>query len=205
MVNSVQRRSGRRPGPPATREAILAAAREAFIGSGYRGATIRGIASEAEVDPALVMHFFGTKEDLFAQAMHLPFEPADVLGNALAADPDAAGLAVARFFIHTYESDSQRRVLIGLVKSAVTEKAAGSMLRESVLRPVEAILANAGQDRPGLRASLVASQLIGLAIARYVVGFGPMAEATPDELVAAVGPTLQRYISGPLTQESPDA
>ncbi|MGE0601204.1 MAG: TetR family transcriptional regulator [Dehalococcoidia bacterium] len=201
MMNSVDRRSGRRPGSPATREAILAAAREAFIDSGYRGATIRAIAKDAGVDPALVMHFFGNKKMLFAEAMHPPFEPAEVLGKAIAASPAEAGMAVARFFIDAWESDSQRRGLIGLVRSAVTEESAGAMLGENLLRPVEALLAKADTDQPGLRASLIASQLIGLAVARYVVGFGPMTAASAEELAQAIGPTIQRYISEPLQQE----
>ncbi len=202
MVNSTDRRSGRRPGTTATREAILSAAREAFIEAGYRSATIRGIAREADVDPALVMHFFGSKESLFAEAMHPPFEPAEVLRNAIATDPTTAGLAVARFFIDAWESDSQRRGLIGLVRSAVTEDAAGAMLSDGLLKPVETQLAQVGIDRPGLRASLIASQLIGLAITRYIVGFGPMAAASPEELAQAIGPTIHRYISEPLEKES---
>jgi AcrR family transcriptional regulator len=202
MMNSIDKRSGRRPGSPATREAILSAAREAFIESGYRGGTIRAIAKAAAVDPALVMHFFGSKEALFAEAMHPPFEPANVLGNAIAANPDEAGLEVARFFIDAWESDSQRRGLIGLVRSAVTEESAGAMLVENLLRPVEALLTRSGSDQPGLRASLVASQLIGLAIARYIVGFGPMAEVSPEALAQAIGPTIHRYISEPLQQET---
>ncbi|MGE3073056.1 MAG: TetR family transcriptional regulator [Dehalococcoidia bacterium] len=202
MMNSTEKRSGRRPGTPATREAILAAARDAFIEAGYRGATIRAIAKEAGVDPALVMHFFGSKEGLFAEAMRPPFEPAKVLGNAIAEDPSAAGMTVAQFFIDAWESDSQRRGLIGLVRSAVTEESAGAMLVENLLQPVEALLARSGADQPGLRAALVASQLIGLAITRYIVGFGPMASASPVALANAIGPSLQRYISQPLQQEA---
>ena len=145
------------------------------------------------------MHFFGNKEALFAEAMRPPFEPADVLGKAIAADPSTAGLAVARFFIDAWESDSQRRGLLGLVRSAVTEESAGAMLVESLLKPVESLLASAGVDQPGLRASLVASQLIGLAVARYVVGFAPMAAASPEALALAIGPTIHRYLSEPLS------
>lgn len=199
MVNSAtERRPGRRPGAPATRAAILESAREAFVASGYRAATIRGIAQAAGVDPALVMHFFGNKEGLFAEAMRPPFEPAAVLSAALATDPAAAGTAIARTFLEAWESSAQRRTLLGLVRSAVSEESAAMMLREGLLAGVERSLNELGADRPALRASLISSQLIGVAMARYMVRARGAAEATPAELAAAIGPTLQRYINGPL-------
>ena len=200
MMSSTERRSGRRPGSTETRDAILAAAREAFTDSGYRGATIRGIAAAAGVDPALVMHFFGNKETLFAEAMHPPFEPAAILGAALKANPDRAGETVASFFLEAWDSDSQRRSLLGLVRSAVTEEAAAAMVRDSLLGGVEGALNEYGCDRPGLRASLIASQLIGLAIGRYIVRLQPFVEASRAELVAAVAPALQRYITGDIAK-----
>lgn len=200
MMSSTERRSGRRPGSTGTREAVLASAREAFTDSGYRSATIRSIAAAAGVDPALVMHFFGNKETLFAEAMRPPFEPAAILGGALKANPDRAGETVATFFLEAWDSDSQRRSLLGLVRSAVTEEAAAAMFRDSVLCGVEAALTEFGSDQPGLRASLVASQLIGLAIGRYIVRLQPLVEVPRAELVAAVAPALQRYITGDITK-----
>ncbi len=200
MVNSArERRSGRRPGTSATREAILVAAREAFTAAGYRGATIRGIAATAGVDPALVMHFFGNKEALFAESMHPPFDPGAILSAELNADPAHAGEGIAAFFLDAWDSDSQRRSLLGLVRSAVTEEAAAAMVRESLLGSVQAALAQSGIDQPGVRAGLVGSQLIGLAIGRYILGLPPLAQASRDELVAAVAPVLQRYINGDIT------
>ncbi|MEO8541675.1 MAG: TetR family transcriptional regulator [bacterium] len=199
MMTSPDKRSGRRPGSTATREAILLAAREAFTDSGYRGATIRAIAVAAGVDPALVMHFFGNKEALFAEAMRPPFEPAAVLAAAMAADPANAGAVVATFFLDAWDSDS-RRSLLGLVRSAVTEESAAAMVRDGLVGGVETALASLGTDRPGMRASLIATQLIGLAIGRYIVRLQPLVDAPRNELVAAVAPALQRYISGDLTK-----
>lgn len=201
MMSSTDRRSGRRPGSTDTREAILDAARNAFTEAGYRGATIRSIASAAAVDPALVMHFFGNKEALFAEAMRPPFEPAAVLGAALKADPARAGETVAAFFLEAWDSDSQRRSLLGLVRSAVTEEAAAAMIRDGLLRGVETALEEFGAGQPGLRASLIGAQLIGLAIGRYMVRLQPLVDAPRDELVAAVAPALQRYITGDLTEK----
>jgi len=191
-------RSGRRAGTPATREAILAAAREAFIQHGYRGATIRRIAADAGVDPALVLHFFHNKEGLFREAMRPPLDPAALFGAVFAAEPANAGATIARLVIAALDSDAPRRTLLGLVRSAVSEESAAQMIREGVLRAVEEALEQAGIDQPGLRAALIGSQLIGLAMARYVVRAPAVAGAAPEELVAAVGPTLQRYISGNL-------
>lgn len=200
MMSSAEKRSGRRPGSTETREAILVAARAAFSDSGYRGATIRGVAATAGVDPALVMHFFGNKEALFAEAMRPPFEPAAILAAALHANPDRAGEAVASFFLEAWDSDSQRRSLLGLVRSAVTEEAAAAMFRDSVVRGVEGALREFGCSDPGMRASLAAAQLIGLAIGRYIVRLQPLVEAPRAELVAAVAPALQRYITGDITK-----
>lgn len=201
MVNSTEeRRSGRRPGAPATRDAILAAAKEAFTAAGYRGATIRGIAASAGVDPALVMHFFGNKEALFAEAMRPPFEPAAVLASALAEDPARAGERVARFFLSAWDEDSHRHTLLGLVRSAVTEPTAAAMVKQGVIGPVRDVLDKAGADQPELRASLVASQLMGLAVGRYMVQLARLAEAPRETVVRAVAPVLQRYINGDITK-----
>lgn len=199
MVSSPERRSGRRPGSPVTREAILAAAREAFLDSGYRTATIRGIAAQAAVDPALVMHFFGNKEALFQEAMRLQIDPSQVFGPAIAGDPSKAGETIVRYFLEAWESESQHDTLLGLVRSAVSEEIAAEMIRTGPIRGAQEMLAAAGVDNPELRAALVGTQLIGLAMARYIVNVEPIASAGVDELAAAVGPTLQRYISEPLS------
>lgn len=200
VSSSSERRSGRRPGAPATREAILHAAREAFTASGYRAATIRAIAVAAGVDPALVMHFFGNKEALFAEAMRPPFEPAAVLAAALTADPARAGATVATFFLTAWDTDTERSALIGLVRSAVTEPAAAAMVRQGLIAPVKRALEQFGADRADLRATLIASQLIGLAMGRYIVQLPPLVEASREQLVSAVAPALQRYITGDISK-----
>lgn len=201
MVNSTgERRGGRRPGTPTTRQAILAAAREKFTAAGYRGATIRGIASSARVDAALVMHFFGNKEALFAEAMRPPFEPAVVLAAALTEDPARAGELIARFFLSAWDEDSQRHALLGLVRSAVTEPTAAAMVKNGVIGPVRDVLEKAGIEQPDLRASLVATQLIGLAAGRYMVQLPGLTGVEQDVLVTALAPVLQRYITGDISK-----
>lgn len=202
MMNSTPSRTGRRPGGSATREAILSAARDAFIERGFQKATIRGIAGAAAVDPALVMHFFGNKDTLFAEAMRPPFDPAAILEAAMATDPQQAGEVLARFFIEAWEAEPQRRTMLGLVRSAVTEGAATRMIREDLLGSVEAALAGLGRPQAGLRASLIGSQLIGLAMARHVAALPALVAVTREQLVAAVAPTIQRYITGDISGEA---
>ncbi len=125
-------RTGRRAGESGTSEAILEAARTQFAEHGYRGATIRAIAAKAGVDPALVHHFYGTKEALFAAAMRLPIVPSQVLGAALEAGRDAPALGehIVRTALTLWESDELKDTFLGLFKSAATSESAAVMLRE---------------------------------------------------------------------------
>lgn len=201
MLNKQTTRTGRRPGPPATREAILAAAREAFTGSGYRAATIRAIAANAGVDPSLVMHFFGSKEALFVEAVRPPVDISEVVAGALHADLESAGATIVSFLLEVWESDAHHRALLALVRAAVNEEAAAAMFRRAILGGVTTAFEGYGLDEPGRRAALVVSQLIGLAISRYVVALEPVAAAPRPWVAAAIAPTIQRYISGPLPAE----
>ncbi len=203
-------RTGRRAGDSGTREAILAASRRRFAEHGYDGATIRGIAADAGVDPALVHHFYGTKERLFAAAMRLPVVPGELLGAALAAGPaDPAATTLGEHLVRTvlqaWEVHEIRDIFVGLIRSASTSEQATTMLREFVAEAIVSRLSavarpgdGAGPAGPRYRASLVASQVVGLAVTRYVLGLEPLAAADLDMLVAAVGPTVDRYLTGDL-------
>lgn len=193
------RRGGRRPGESGTREAILAAARGAFAELGYDRATIRGIAADAEVDPALVIHFFGSKDELFGAALEIPVEPGVVLERAAAATPDRIGETVVRAFLEAWEPPESRQRLIAMVRSAMTNEVALGMVREylgrRVFGPITQVL---GVPDAELRANLVGAQFIGLAMMRYITCIEPLASASVDRLVAALGPTMQRYLTGDL-------
>lgn len=192
-------RGGRRPGHSGTREAILAAARESFGSAGYRGTTIRGVARIAGVDPALVHHFFGTKDGLFGAAVALTFDPAVVVADLLDGGTDRLGERVVRTFLAVWDGTPGQGPMLALLRSAVTDEQAASSLRAFLSHVLFMPLAQAaGADRPELRAALVGSQMVGLAVARYVVRLDPVASAGPDDLAAAVGPTLDRYLTGPL-------
>lgn len=192
---------GRRA-PGDAEAAILAAARRRFGDHGFGGATIRAIAADAGVDPALVLHYYGSKTDLFAAAMQVPIPigtARELVEQAAGRDLDQLGEALLRMVLAVWEDPDGRAAWLGMVRSAVADERAAAMLREFLvdvlLRPAAGALGGADAEQ---RLALVASQIVGLGVARHVVGLEPLASATPDELVAAVAPTLQRYLTGPL-------
>lgn len=192
-------RTGRRPGHSGTREAILSAARESFTASGYDRASIRDIAGRARVDPALVHHYFGTKQELFTAAVELPLDLAAVLSTIVEGDRERVGERIVALLLSVWDNRLDRSPLIALVRSAVTSEDAARMLREFLVSVLFVRLAEALEAPDAqLRASLVASQIMGLLIARYIVRVEPIASAPAPVVVAAVGPTLQRYLTGGL-------
>jgi AcrR family transcriptional regulator len=192
-------RTGRRPGNSGTREAILRAATEEFGEHGYDQATIRGVARRAGVDAALVHHYFGRKQDLFVASLELPVNPADVAASMLADDPEVAGERIVGLFVSVWDHGANRQPLMALLRSAVTSEQAAAMLREFATREVfSRVVQRLDQPDAQLRANLVVSQLIGLAMARYIVKVEPLASLPPAVLAAAVGPSLQRYLTGDL-------
>lgn len=196
-------RGGRRAGESGTSEAILEAARAQFAEHGYRGATIRAIAARAGVDPALVHHFYGTKEELFAAAMKLPIVPSQVIGAALEAgrDSPAIGEHIIRTALGLWESEGLKDTFLGLFRSAATSESAAVMLREFLAESILGTIARVTQVSGSAaeiqyRVALVASQMIGLAVTRLVLRLPAIADASIDELAASIGPTLERYLSG---------
>ncbi len=200
------RRSGRRPGESGTREAILDAAAHAFADEGYDRTSIRGVAAVAGVDPALIIHYFGSKEELFKAALELPMQPQDVFASGLAAGREQLGATVVRMFLEAWESPEARVRLTAMLRSAMTNAAAMEMVRDrltqQVFGPITEIL---GVPDGRLRATLVGSQLLGLGVMRYVGDIEPLASASIDELVAAIGPTVQRYLTGELSASASSA
>jgi AcrR family transcriptional regulator len=177
---------------------VLAAARTAFAEKGFDGATIRGIATAAGVDPALVHHYFGTKDALFLAAVEAPADPQDLLPEVLAGGPDALGERLVRMFLEVWDGPAQPAGL-ALVRSAVGNEWTARLLREflvaRVLRGIVSTLDAPPAEREA-RGALVASQLVGLVMARYVLRIEPLASASAESLVDALAPTLQRYLTG---------
>jgi AcrR family transcriptional regulator len=195
------RRTGRRPGNPDTREAILAAAREAFAERGFDAASIRAIATSAGVDPALVHHYFGTKEQLFVATVNAPVNPAELLPQALADGPQHAGERLVRLVLSIWDSPAGTAA-VALLRSAVSNEWTARLFREfittQILRRAMTALELDPKEAP-LRSNLVASQLGGLMMIRYVLKLEPIASTPPEVLVAAIGPNVQRYITGDLS------
>ena len=197
----MSRRGGRRPGTSGTREAITEAAQRSFAALGYDRATIRGIAGDAGVDPALVVHFFGSKQQLFLSVMDLPFDPETELPGVFAGARATVGERFARFIVGVLEDERSRSVIVGMVRAAASEPEAARTLRDlisrRVLRPIAESL---GTGDAELRATLVGSQVVGLVMARYVVAVEPLASLAPEPLAAAIAPNLQRYLVAPIAQ-----
>jgi AcrR family transcriptional regulator len=193
------RRAGRRPGASDTRGRILEAARAAFGERGYDGATIRGIAARVGVDPALVHHYFGTKQRLFVAAMEMPVDFGAAVPDLLVGPEDRLGERFVAFVLELWERPELRPLLLGVVRSASTDPLAAAMLRR-LLAEGPLLALTAALDRPdaAVRASLAGSQLIGLALARLVVGVEPLASMDRDAVARIVGPTIQRYLTGDL-------
>jgi AcrR family transcriptional regulator len=188
-------RSGRRPGASDSREKILAAARSHFANEGYDGATIRGIAASARVDPALVLHFFGSKEHLFVTAMQFPEDPSEFVPALVAQGVDGLGERLASFFLETWDAP-RGRPFIALLRSVASSDKAAHMMRQFVAREVLSRVAGTLElDQPKLRASLAASHLVGLALLRYVIKLEPIASADRRTLARTVGPVIQHYFS----------
>ena len=191
-------RTGRRPGSSGSREKILAAARRQFARDGYDGATIRGIAAEAAVDPALVRHYFGSKEHLFIAALDFPADPATIVPGMLAGDREGLGHRLATFFLDTWD-EPRGQPFLALMRSVADNEDAAEMLRQFISREVIGRIAEVLElDEPRLRAALAGSHLVGLAMMRYVVRLEPIASADRAALARAVGPSIQRYFTDPL-------
>lgn len=194
------RRRGRRPGGTDTREALINAAREVFIEQGYDGATVRAIASRAGVDAAMVNHWFGGKEGLFGEAvLKLPFNPQEIVDALLSAHPDDIGNTIVHTFLTRWDTTGGG-VFTALIRSVTSHDEATMLLKDFFMKFVfKQVIGKLAPDNHDLRATLVATQVIGMGMVRYVARFEPFASADEDTLAAAIAPTIQRYITGTIT------
>jgi len=191
---------GRRPaGGSDTREVILAAAGGLFAEVGFERTTMREVAGRAGVDPALIHHYFVNKDGLLAAALALPVDPARLLAG-LDKDPDHAGQAIVRRVLGMWEADPQtRRRLLALMRVGLSHEHAAEVLRDLLGRTILTVVARvvAEDDRP-LRAALVGTQMGGLLLGRYLLGIPAVRDATSEQLVVAIGPVVQHYLTGPI-------
>jgi AcrR family transcriptional regulator len=189
-------RTGRRRGTPDTRQTIIEVARGKFAERGYDATSLRSIAAAANVDPALVIHYFGTKDGLFVAATGLP-DDLPVLFAGLAALPRADFvMALVLGYLRLADSDASRNSPIALVRSAVSNDRAAAMLREFLTAELLPVIAgHTGRPDARLRASLIAAQLIGMAMLRHVLRVEPLASAAPGEIAALAVPAIEQYLA----------
>jgi AcrR family transcriptional regulator len=192
-----QERRGPRPRGVDTRAALLDAAREVFIEHGFEGATMRAVAARADVDAAMVNHWFGSKEGLFAEAViDVPFDLDGLVGRLLDGDVGGLGQRIVRTFLVNCDA-AGGGVFAALLRSGASHAQANHHLQDFMIRNILApVLRAVGADQPEFRAMLVATQVVGIAIVRYVARFDQFAAADVDRIVTAVAPAVQRYLTG---------
>lgn len=179
------------------RERILAAAADEFGELGYDTATMRGIAARAGVDAALVHHYFGSKADLLGEVVDAPMRPDIEVPKLLDGPRDQLGEGIVRYVLEAWESPSTRSRGTALLRTAIGNKLTTPLLAGFLSRELIGRIANRlGTEDAALRASLVASQIAGILVTRYVLRLAPLADASVDELVARIGPTVQQYLTG---------
>jgi AcrR family transcriptional regulator len=194
-----RKRPGRPAGPSDRRERILASARELFSRNGIDKTSIRAIAADAGVDAALVHHYFGTKTQLFAAAIHIPIDPMTVIGKLKEVPVEQIGHTLPSILLPLWDSEigkgfvaTLRSILAGNDVSLVR-----SFLQEIIIGEIGPRVDNPpGSSR--VRIQFVASQLVGVAMARYILELEPFATLPADQIAETIAPTLQRYLTGDL-------
>lgn len=190
------RSAGRRAGSPDTRAEVLAAAREVFAVNGFDRATMRAIAAEAGVDPSLIYHYFGTKEDLFAASIDLPAGLLEGVRLMFGSDSAMVGRRLSETFFMVWEQEEARISLLGILRSATggddrAVTAFRQFLTAAILDQIAPLIP--GEDAR-LKAMLMASHLVGVAVTRYVVKIEPVASVPVDQLVDLIAPRIQSYV-----------
>jgi AcrR family transcriptional regulator len=199
MVETAAKR-GRRTDGGQAREAIQQAARQLFAEHGFDRTSVRQVALAAQVDPMLVTHYFKSKAGLFAAVVQTPVAPQEAIDFVLEEGPDHAGERLARFVLRTLETPESQKWIVAMVRAATAEPEIAAVIRERMAEPLLIPLAKAaGGDDPEYRAMLVMTQLLGLAMARYILKVEPLASRPAQEVVADLAVTFQRYLTGAIS------
>jgi AcrR family transcriptional regulator len=198
-TNTARNRPGRPAGSSNTRERILVSARELFARNGINNTSIRAVAAAAGVDSALVHHYFGTKEKLFAAAVHIPIDPMDVIGPLREVPIEQLGHALPSILLQLWDSEIGAG-LIATLRSIL----AGSevnLFRTFIQDVIAVEVGGRVDDPPGsgvIRIQFVASQLVGVVMARYILQLEPFASLPAQQIADTIAPNLQRYLTGDL-------
>ncbi len=182
------------PRSEGTRRTILDAARGLFAARGYEQTTIRAVAAQAGIDASMVMRYFGSKAGLFAAAATLDLNAPDLAP----VPPRRRGEAFVRHFMAGWEADPTEDMVVFLLRTAVTDESVAAQMQTTFNRMIVGPLTSLGYEEPERRAALIGSQLLGVALCRYILRLQPLASFSGDEVVASVGPTIQRYLTQPV-------
>ncbi len=196
---------GRRRGSPDTRGAVLAAARAAFADRGFDATSTRAVAAAAGVTPGLVHHYFGSKDELFVAALELPFDPRKVLGAAAPGPPEELGRRIATVAVGLWEDPARREQLMAYLRTAMSNAEVAGLVRLGI--PAVALpLLRAQIPFPDaeVRVNLAMTQILGMAMLRYVIRLEPLASMSPVALVDRLAPVLQQHLLGELPTRSGD-
>jgi AcrR family transcriptional regulator len=178
---------GMRRSSAETKALILAAAKERFAESGFERATIRAIAADANIDPSMVMRYFGNKDQLFAAAADFDLDFPDLSDS----EPGQFGPSLVAHFMNRWERDE---ALIVLLRSSTTNAEAAQRMQQIFAAQLLPEVAKVNAAEPGRSAGLIATQMLGLALCRYVLKLPPVVAMSRDEVVSWLGPTIQRYL-----------
>lgn len=192
---------GRRKGRPDTRAEILAAALSLFAERGFAGTSIRGVAAGAGVDPALVHHYFGTKEGLFRATLDIPIDPDELVGRIVAGDPEGAPRRLVETFFAVWDSPETGPAMVSFLRRVLADQESATLFRDfigaTLLRTLaEELVGGTNHRAAAARVQLAVSQLVGLVIIRKVLGMEPLASLTSAQLTDAVSPSIARYLQG---------
>jgi len=188
---------GRPPGDSDARAAIELEARRQFGELGYRGTTLRGVARAVGVDPRLVLHYFGSKRGLFLASVELPMDPDVAVRQVFAGGREAVPRRAVEVMLAVLEDPARREAMLGLLRAAVSEPEAAGIVRDLLTeRLLIPIARGVGGTQPELRASLMATVIVGLAVVRHVVGIEALAAADHEQLVRALTPVAEHYLLG---------
>ena len=198
-INTGRKRPGRPAGSSDTRDRILTNARVLFARNGITNTSIRAVAAAAGVDSALVHHYFGTKEKLFAAAVRIPIDPMDVIGPLRETPIEELGHKIPLMLLPLWDSEMGAG-FIATLRSIL----AGSEVNlfRSFIQDVIAAEVGTRVDNPAgtgiIRIQFVASQLVGVMMARYILELEPFSSLPPEQIADTIAPNLQRYLTGDL-------
>lgn len=186
------------PRSEGTRRAILGAARVTFAARGYEQTTIRAVAARAGVDASMVMRYFRSKSGLFTAAVTMDLQAPDLRS----APASRRGELLVRHFISRWEDPLRDDELIALLRTGVTSETVAEQLQAVLSQLITEPIAALGDEQAAERGTLIAAQLLGLALCRYILHFEPLASLPADDIVSAIAPSVQRYLSRPAASPS---